>query len=379
MKRTLLLAALCLSGAATAATDCSWVIRLSQRTTTVVQDQSAFEAQASAFCQEYASAKSSNSSTNVGVSYAGVGVSLGQSGGSADSLASKLCKSDNQSSSRADAYREYVETIAPGAFSSYDRCIQLTSAGVDINIERDNVLPTYFSASVAYRAKDANSEQLLDFTTSPGVSCKWKGASTKQGAAPFRLKGNAQTALECTRASSSSPSTLKIFATTMPESALDFKWTNFRGELPVDELLRLRASVDSSVNALNATRESLANSVVGFASDRCPEGWAQFEPAQGRFLRGIAPQKTDSGDPDGLRKAGSYQADALGRHAHKSAGNVIVDALAMSQSNVPTAGGNTYAFTTKVADTTTDGADETRPRNVAVMFCSPAAALGQRK
>ena len=72
MKKKLLWMALCVASAASAQTDCSWVIRLSQRTTTVIQDQSAFAAQASAFCQEYAHASASNSSTSVGVSYAGV-------------------------------------------------------------------------------------------------------------------------------------------------------------------------------------------------------------------------------------------------------------------------------------------------------------------
>ncbi|HEX7893378.1 MAG TPA: hypothetical protein VF447_04240 [Terriglobales bacterium] len=376
--RKLLWMALFSSSAAAAATDCSWVIRLSQRTTTVVQDKSGFEAQANAFCEEYSRAKASNSSTSAGASYAGIGASFGQSGGSAENFASKLCKSDNQSSSRADAYREYVETIAPGAFASYDRCIQLTNAGVDIGIDKDNVLPTYFSASVSYRGKDSNSEQLVNFTSSPGATCKWKGGGAKEGM-PFRLKVNEQTALECTRTSSTSASTIKIFPTTMPDSALDFKWTNFRDGLPADELARLRASVDSSINALDTVRASLSSSVLGFAADQCPQGWTQYEPAQGRFLRGIAPKVIDGGDPDGQRKAGAYQGDALGRHSHSSAGNIIIDAGRMNQSNVPARIGADYAFTTAIAKTTTDGGDETRPRNVAVLFCTPSPGLGQRK
>lgn len=72
MNKKILWVALFLTGAASAESDCSWVIRLSQRTTTVVQDQSAFAAQASAFCQEYAQSKAENKSTSAGASYAGV-------------------------------------------------------------------------------------------------------------------------------------------------------------------------------------------------------------------------------------------------------------------------------------------------------------------
>ena len=380
MKKKLLWMALCVASAASAQTDCSWVIRLSQRTTTVIQDQSAFAAQASAFCQEYAHASASNSSTSVGVSYAGVGASFGQSGGSAESLASKLCKSDNQSSSRTDAYQQYVETIAPGAYDSYNRCIALKSDSVDINIERDHVLPKYFSASVSYRAPDSNAEGLFDFTSSPGVICKWRGHDALQRG-PIRLKGNEQTVLECNRASSTDASTVKIFPTTKPDSALDFRWTSFRGDLPVDELQRLRAAVDSGVSALDATKASLAGAVLGFAADSCPQGWALYEPAQGRFLRGLTTQATVTGDPDGQRKPGSYQADAFADHVHALPG-IIRDAGAMSQSNVPTAGGMTYAFTTgggSTANAVAGAGSESRPRNVAVLFCTPTETLGQRK
>lgn len=379
MNKKILWVALFLTGAASAESDCSWVIRLSQRTTTVVQDQSAFAAQASAFCQEYAQSKAENKSTSAGASYAGIGASFGQSGGSAESLASKLCKSDSQSSSRTDAYQQYVETIAPGAYASYNRCVELRASGVGINIESNYVLPTYLSAAVSYRSPESNSEGLFDYTSSPDVACKWKGGSKNQRG-PIKLRGGEQTALECKRASGSVASTIKIFPTTRPDSALDFKWTNFRGDLPVDELLRLRASIDASVSALDATRESLAASVLGFAAEQCPRGWMPYQPAEGRFLRGIAPQVTATGDPDGKRKPGSYQADTFLDHVHATP-DVIRDAGRMDQSNTPAAAANTYAFKS-VGGTTGNavgGGGETRPRNAAVLFCTPTASFSQSK
>lgn len=103
-----------------------------------------------------------------------------------------------------------------------------------------------------------------------------------------------------------------------------------------------------------------AGTISAFASTTCPTGWSEYTAARGRFLRGI-----DNGagnDPSGTRAPGTVQADLVGAHVH----NVM--------RGTPGSGGNDgYANNVNFIDTapTTNsfGGAETRPRNVAVIFC----------
>lgn len=108
-----------------------------------------------------------------------------------------------------------------------------------------------------------------------------------------------------------------------------------------------------------------AGAVVAFDLTVCPPGWSEYTQARGRFLRGI-----DNGagnDPSGTRAPGNTQADAIINHTHSTgfysrsiythegpanAMTVVSSGSALSTGN-PTGGGTT----------------ETRPKNVAVLFC----------
>ncbi len=114
--------------------------------------------------------------------------------------------------------------------------------------------------------------------------------------------------------------------------------------------------------------------IMAFDLATCPSGWSEYTPARGRFLRGI-----DNGagnDPSGTRVAGNVQADAFQGHWHDF----------WSQQN-STAGSTTGGYLTdytnqsknnynKARDAASDGtngtprtANETRPKNVAVLYC----------
>ncbi len=114
--------------------------------------------------------------------------------------------------------------------------------------------------------------------------------------------------------------------------------------------------------------------IMAFDLATCPTGWSEYTPARGRFLRGI-----DNGagnDPSGTRVAGNVQADAFQGHWHDF----------WSQQN-STAGSTTGGYLTdytnqsknnynKARDAASDGtngtprtATETRPKNVAVLYC----------
>lgn len=104
--------------------------------------------------------------------------------------------------------------------------------------------------------------------------------------------------------------------------------------------------------------------IMAFASATCPSGWSEYTAARGRFLRGI-----DNGagvDPSGTRAPGNTQEDDFKNHNHA--------ALASGASVINSGAGNIAAGAAIGADTGQNatgfrGGSETRPKNVAVLFC----------
>ena len=144
--------------------------------------------------------------------------------------------------------------------------------------------------------------------------------------------------------------------------------------------------------------------IAAFASATCPTGWNEYTAARGRFLRGI-----DNGagnDPDGTRAPGSAQGDANLSHSHtgtaasdgghthglqvyantrsndsgggNGSGGVqplgrlstgaawvnVAGTNSIGQMRTVTAGSHAHALTLNA-----DGAAESRPKNIAVIFC----------
>lgn len=57
-----------------------------------------------------------------------------------------------------------------------------------------------------------------------------------------------------------------------------------------------------------------AGAVMAFDLTSCPEGWSEYLPARGRFVRGI--DGSGGVDPDGVRVPGHQQGDANKSHTH---------------------------------------------------------------
>jgi hypothetical protein len=100
---------------------------------------------------------------------------------------------------------------------------------------------------------------------------------------------------------------------------------------------------------------------MAFDLTTCPAGWVEYTAARGRFLRGI-----DNGagnDPDGTRAPGNAQLDELKNHTHTY--------VQSQNNNGDYASTNQEAANKGVVAGVTDatGGAETRPKNVAVLFC----------
>ncbi len=109
-----------------------------------------------------------------------------------------------------------------------------------------------------------------------------------------------------------------------------------------------------------------AGAVVAFDLQDCPEGWGKYEKAYGRFIRGIDPTGSTAIDPDGERDPGSLQPDKIIAHRHPFPQDL------RAQRNEQTSLGYQRGHLGPPVGHTLDnedGATETRPKNVALLFC----------
>ena len=143
------------------------------------------------------------------------------------------------------------------------------------------------------------------------------------------------------------------------------------GQFVLDFGERMTGPLSQRIRALEQKLREIGRSaptdrVVSFAQATCPAGWTEYEPAYGRFIRGVdrGPEKTD---PDGERNIGSYQESMIGDHRHRF--------FAFTRVHRPSAdrGGDHgdlwQGQRRQNYDTESNPSGETRPSNVALLYC----------
>jgi hypothetical protein len=124
------------------------------------------------------------------------------------------------------------------------------------------------------------------------------------------------------------------------------------------------AATDAKIKALTE-RLDKRGEVAAFAATSCPAPWEPYTPAVGRFVRGFDPQGTN--DPDGQsRTIESIQVDMVGPHAHTMGNNRMDDGANVNQERFPNFanGGTGVKY-----QTDNNSGVETRPKNVALLYC----------
>lgn len=121
-----------------------------------------------------------------------------------------------------------------------------------------------------------------------------------------------------------------------------------------------------------------AGAIMAFSSANCPTGWNEYTPAYGRFLRGIDKSGT-SIDPAGLRAAGNIQdQDWKGFSMTNTGQNTTayshgpVDMGKSTSSFVGNMFVGSWAAPAAAAGVKWNAADEIRPKNAAVLYCTYA-------
>ncbi len=131
----------------------------------------------------------------------------------------------------------------------------------------------------------------------------------------------------------------------------------------------LKPKVDAYIASVaeNQLTEILPlGAVIPFALDTCPDGWEDFKPAYGRFIRGID-KSGENIDTDGRRNVESIQDDLLENHQHLIPFNFHIWDIGEALDSSSTEGRN---FSIEQVKTSNDGGSfETRPKNVALLYC----------
>jgi len=112
-----------------------------------------------------------------------------------------------------------------------------------------------------------------------------------------------------------------------------------------------------------------SGAIMAFDLAACPTGWSEYTPAYGRFLRGI--DKSGTGiDPAGTRTAGNVQADELRSHSHPFTDGAewrVTSGIGGAYGLMNQ--GNFSGPSNRAGVVGATGGAETRPKNVAVLYC----------
>ncbi|QDG94591.1 hypothetical protein NIBR502774_18905 (plasmid) [Rhizobium sp. NIBRBAC000502774] len=130
-----------------------------------------------------------------------------------------------------------------------------------------------------------------------------------------------------------------------------------------DHIMTPLRVLQAITKALSTVPTVPTGAIMAFDLTSCPTGWTEYTAARGRFLRGI-----DNGagnDPSGTRALGNIQEDLLKAHNHNM-GPVRRFTTSGITPWVTDGAANNALENQTTADT---GGAETRPKNVAVLFC----------
>lgn len=219
--------------------DCESVIALSRLTKKNISDESSVQRDASAFCDEQSQSNNQGSSGSLGVKFGGESFNLGGSSASNSDLKRRYCSSSDSSKAVENAYKAYIEDIAPGAYEAYQRCLEMASSDVRFRVNVSTILGNEFTMFASYSGTMIDSPRaVMEITTSEDVECKWSGLQGNQA----QLQPGSTAPIVCRRSQRKTDSYVTIAQTNVSDSEpLSMRWKASTADgTPVDEIEGMR-------------------------------------------------------------------------------------------------------------------------------------------
>jgi hypothetical protein len=241
-------------GTAAAAQECESVIALSKVVTTVVSDKETVDQHAANFCNEYRRSYGQSSSASFGASFKFLAATFGSSSASADDVASKYCSASSSNVQNKDAYRQYIETISPNAYTAYDQCLANLKQDVKFNVNTGSVLPTEFSMSASFVSSVPKPSTKITWSASKDVTCNWDGPNKK-----VRTIATANSAiLECSRPKAGQRSFVTLVRSDASQIPLTLPWQAYDANgNPVDSMAALQSKIKNVEERLSLRIDKL--------------------------------------------------------------------------------------------------------------------------
>ena len=270
---------------------------------------------------------------------------------------SKFCAASSSVSDTKSRFVSKNSVINNNLTNAFNECVKTVSnfkADQNLNVYVDVTHQYNFSTFSVRVDRNSASQTTIDNILPNTVTCSNSGDDITL---PYPIN-NAKFTLECRKP---------------PKSLVSFQ-INTTGEgysnevnIPAekDRLHEVEARLEYMEERLRVS--SPQEVILAVASDNCPEGWIDYAPAYGRFVRGIDKSNAKV-DLDGMRKFGTHQGDMVKKHTHKAE-------YRRGKDNDSNGGGHNHKVTdvTKAETITTDNCTncggENRPKNIALLYC----------
>ncbi|EIM31792.1 hypothetical protein LepocDRAFT_00005340 [Leptothrix ochracea L12] len=237
---------ICLSASAQ---ECEKLITLSKTVSSTVADKSTFDKHAANFCSEYKRGGSSSAATNAGASWKFISASFGQSSMTTEEVASKVCSASSGESASTDAYRQYVETIASGAYAAYETCIKLKDSNdLRFDVDLASVLPSEFTIVIAYqKIIQGTTTADLIYSASKGISCTWNGKK----AATTSIDAPSSVLVKCSRTDQGQAGYAKFIRTNGVGGSITIPWPAYDANgIPLATLESIRGQITTAQSSI---------------------------------------------------------------------------------------------------------------------------------
>lgn len=351
MKKLITLAFVAISIPSTGiAQNCAEVIKLSLTTSTVVQSEEQFETDAREFCSSYQRNSANGNSAGANVGYGGFSFGGTSSSTNARAVARNVCENTNSGSMRDDAYSRLIQEIAPQAYSSYDNCVD-QNRSFNVEILAGNT-PTFVPITVNFVPQTAGEFAEIAVITDDSVSCNLP--------TPRRLDRAGSFIVACRRSDVTRRGSITVINQAGALGALSVPWTAYTAldGVPVD----IAQNFMQATSEMNQRLDAMKGSVLPYNASSCPKGTQPYTAAFGRFVRGL--DLEGGSDPD--RTIGSIQEGQIEAHTHsESRLRNNGDRAGTGSDNFN--GQRRGQYETKQSGET--GGSETRPVNVALLYC----------
>lgn len=351
---------------------CIDIIKFSRTSDIVQRSEEELSSQARAFCNEYRSSKGNTKSLEASGSYKLFSASFGQSSSSVETLASTYCGSDSSNDKRGLAYSRHLELISGDAYRAYQQCNDSNNRATGLVFTLQSATETVAHFRAYHKNVVSAGMVRVVFEITPDganvtAGCRVVGAdgSTASTSGSMSLLPTQGRLITCTRTSAVSRTSI-TFNNQDGNDALNYVWPAYQKGVPFDALARFREEAKAHAKAiqdqLTALRANLRGVVIPFEAAQCPPDWRPYTKAYGRFIRGL--DVSGGTDPE-KRQPGSLQGDELKAHTH---------ALRLPHERTyrgGDAGPGDHAGGLEGRATSSVGGPETRPKNVALLYCTP--------